>query len=63
MEVLALSWISITNIVFAPVWPVQGEERLEAGVDDVVGLQGGDEHVEHPEEDEQTGGKGLDRLK
>ena len=37
--------------------------HLEAGVDDLVGLQGGYQHVEDPEEDEDTGGNCLVDLK
>lgn len=38
-------------------------EDLESRIDDFVGLQGGDEHVEDPEEHEDGRGNGLDRLK
>ncbi len=40
-----------------------GGGHLEAGVDDLVGLQGRYQHVEDPEEDEDTGGNCLVDLK
>jgi len=43
---------------------VEGDEgHLEAGVDDLVGLQGGYQDVEDPEKDEYTGGDCLVDLK
>jgi len=38
-------------------------EDLESRIDDFVGLQSGDEHVEDPEEHEDGRGNGLDRLR
>lgn len=35
---------------------------LETGVDDFVGLQSGNEHVEDPEENKDGGSDGLDRF-
>ena len=35
---------------------------LEAGLDDAVGLQGGDGDVGDPQDDEDSGGDGLDGL-
>lgn len=40
-----------------------GEDHLEAGVDDFVGLQGGDQDVEDPEEDEEARADRLVDLK
>ena len=35
---------------------------LETGIDDFVGFQGGNEHVEAPEENKDAGSDGLDRF-
>ena len=43
------------------VW-LADEELLEARLDDLVGLHGGDEDVGDPEEDEYARGDGLDAL-
>lgn len=50
------------SIVQARVPEVGMIVRLETGLDDFVGLEGGDHDVEDPEEDEDSGGDGLDVL-
>jgi len=51
---LRVVWLALCG--FGEVSP------LEAGVDDLVGLHGGDEDVADPEEDEDARGDGLDAL-
>jgi hypothetical protein len=57
-------WKKLGSMTSKDMEEVKGDEgRLEAGVDDLVGLQGGYQHVEDPEEDEDTGGDCLVDLK
>ena len=45
-----------------PIFFRRPSAGLEARVDHAVGLQGGDENVEDPEEHKDAGGDGLDGL-